>query len=94
MIIEELFEINGVQHVRRYSNSGVKIASNDRVASERRTGTIQELSETLIVGGDYVNGTPTAQWKGTMHMFKVFKQALNTNEIIDLLGIEDIYNSY
>lgn len=32
MIIEELFEINGVQHVRRYSNSGVKIASDDGVA--------------------------------------------------------------
>lgn len=32
MIIEELFEINGVQHVRRYSNSGVKIASSDEIA--------------------------------------------------------------
>ena len=32
MIIEELFEINGIQHVRRYSNSGVKIASSDEIA--------------------------------------------------------------
>lgn len=32
MIIEELFEINGIQHVRRYSNNGVKIASDDGVA--------------------------------------------------------------
>lgn len=32
MIIEELFEINGIQHVRRYSNSGVKIASDDEIA--------------------------------------------------------------
>lgn len=32
MIIEELFEINGIQHVRRYSNNGVKIASSDEIA--------------------------------------------------------------
>ena len=32
MILEELFEINGIQHIRRYSNSGVKIASDDGIA--------------------------------------------------------------
>ena len=32
MIIEEFFELNGIQHVRRYSNSGVKIASSDEIA--------------------------------------------------------------
>lgn len=32
MIIEELFELNGISHVRHYSNSGVKIASSDEVA--------------------------------------------------------------
>lgn len=32
MIIEEFFELNGIQHVRRYSNSGVKIASDDGIA--------------------------------------------------------------
>lgn len=31
MIIEEYFDINGTQHVRHYSDSGVMIASDDGI---------------------------------------------------------------
>ena len=31
MIIEEYFEINGTSHVRHYSDSGLKIASDDGI---------------------------------------------------------------
>ena len=67
-------------------------AANDRIVSLRRSGTVQTMNETLLVGGKYVNGIPTANWKGTIHMFKVYKQMLNMNEIISLLKLEEIYN--
>lgn len=55
----------------------------------RRTGTIQTLSETLLLGGERVNGVVTPNWKGTINWLKVYKSCLNYNEIIDLLGLED-----
>ena len=34
MIIEELFELNGISHVRHYSDSGLMIASSDGIEYE------------------------------------------------------------
>lgn len=34
MIVSGLFEINGVSHVRRYSDSGLMIASDDGIEYE------------------------------------------------------------
>lgn len=73
-------------------NASAVLLSTDGIfktkQSLRRTGTVQTLSETLLIGGNYVSGTPTAQWKGTVHMMKVFKSCLNMNEIVSLLGLE------
>lgn len=55
MIIEELFEINGTQHVRHYSNSGVMI-ERDGVTydvAEDPVGTGRTYTETDIpIEGD------------------------------------------
>ena len=55
MIIEELFDINGVSHVRHYSNSGVMIASDDGIEYEvaedlTSLGKVYHETETPIEG--------------------------------------------
>ena len=34
MIIEEFFEINGISHVRHYSDSGVMVSSDDGIIEQ------------------------------------------------------------
>lgn len=51
MIVEELFELNGTQHVRRYSDSGVMIASDD--------GVEYEVAEDLVSVGKVYHETDT-----------------------------------
>ena len=45
-------------------------------------------SEHLLLGGYNNAGTPTAQWKGTIYSLKVYKDALNINEIVSVLDID------
>ena len=51
MIIEEFFELNGVSHVRHYSNRNVMIASNDDVE--------YEVAEDLVSIGKVYHETET-----------------------------------
>ena len=51
MIVEEYFELNGVPHVRRYSNRNVMIASDD--------GHEYEVAEDLTSLGKVYNETET-----------------------------------
>lgn len=51
MIVEEFFELNGTQHVRRYSDSGVMIAAED--------GIEYETAEDLVSIGKVYHETET-----------------------------------
>lgn len=51
MIVEEYFTLGGVQHVRRYSNSGVQIASDD--------GIEYSVAEDLVSVGKVYHETET-----------------------------------
>lgn len=53
-VIEEFFEINGTQHVRHYSDSGLMIASDDGIEYEvaedlASVGKVYHETETPIV---------------------------------------------
>jgi hypothetical protein len=51
MIIEEFFELNGVSHVRRYSDRNLMIAAED--------GVEYEVAEDLVSVGKVYNETET-----------------------------------
>lgn len=51
MIVEELFDLNGIQHVRRHSDSGVMIASDG--------GVEYEVAEDLVSVGKVYHETDT-----------------------------------
>jgi len=51
MIVEELFDLNGTQHVRRYSDYGLMIAAED--------GVEYEVAEDLVSVGKVYHETET-----------------------------------
>lgn len=51
MIVEELFDMNGIQHVRRYSDRNVMIAAED--------GVEYETAEDLVSVGKVYHETET-----------------------------------
>ncbi len=57
MIISETFELNGVAHVRHYSDAGLMIASDDGVEYEvaedlASLGKVYHETETPVDGGE------------------------------------------
>ena len=53
MIIEEYFEINGISHVRHYSDSGVMVSSDDGM----NNGVEYEVAEDLASLGKVYHET-------------------------------------